>query len=86
MLTRTACRLRQHLQELQYTSQPVPGGAHKLYKLATRMGGVLGCKLLLEEGLSYIPHVVEDTLANVPISEPLLFDAIESRNPLIVLF
>jgi hypothetical protein len=85
MLTRSESRLKQYLHDMRCNGQPIPGGSEKLYKLATRMGWVLGCEILLEASLPYVPEVVEETPAPVSVSESLLFDAIESRNQNMVL-
>ncbi|KAF2822963.1 hypothetical protein CC86DRAFT_423034 [Ophiobolus disseminans] len=85
-LIRSEPQLRHYLQELQHRNCIAPGGSQRLYKMATRMGWVYGCEAMLDSGLGYIPELVEGARARNPISEPLLFDAIESRSTQMVSF
>lgn len=57
----------------------------KLFKMTTRMGWVPGCKHLLDAGYDYIPpeHRTEQSCT---VHDPLLFDAVESQNPEMVMF
>jgi len=86
MLTKSQPQLKHYLQEMRYDRIADPGEPSKLFKMASRMGWVTGCETLLEAGMLYMPRLVEETPAQSSVSEPLLFDAIESRNPHMVLF
>lgn len=86
MLTRSEHRLQQYLQELSYAGYVTSGETHKLYKLGTRMGWVIGCEMLLEAGLVYVPRMMEQPRTRFSALDPLLHDAVESRSPQIVLF
>ncbi|EAT88291.1 hypothetical protein SNOG_04531 [Parastagonospora nodorum SN15] len=88
VLTKSDHHLKQYLQEISYTSAGdiTAGETQRLYKLATRMGWVAGCEILFEAGLAYMPQMIEEPPNRLSVSEPLIHDAIESRNPQMVLF
>ncbi|KAH5281913.1 hypothetical protein HBI71_003440 [Parastagonospora nodorum] len=86
MMTRSDHRLEQYLQELSYTGYVTSGETHKLYKLGTRMGWVVGCEMLLEAGLAYIPRVIDEPSTRSSVFESFLNDAVKSRNSQMVLF
>jgi hypothetical protein len=85
VLLKSASDLRRVLQQTLTGDSLDSREAIRLYKIMTRKGWVQGCEILFDAGLSYIPERYE---GNQPaaISDPLLFDAIESRNPDMVSF